>query len=83
MALSKINPTNLSSWASLDKKFKAECNSHISTFFEESDRLEKFTTSWRDFYLDFSKNRLSSSSFELLVDPVSYTHLTLPTSVTV
>jgi hypothetical protein len=39
MALSKINPTNLSSWANLDKKFKAECNSHISTFFEESDRL--------------------------------------------
>ena len=38
MALSKINPTNLSSWAKLDKKFKAECNIHISTFFEESDR---------------------------------------------
>ena len=68
MALSKINPTNLSSWAKLDKKFKAECNNHISSFFKESDRLEKFTISWRDFYLDFSKNRLSSSSFKLLID---------------
>ena len=75
MALSKINPTNLSSWASLDKKFKAECDNHISTFFEESDRLEKFTINWRDFYLDFSKNRLSSSSFQLLVDLCGETDL--------
>lgn len=75
MALSKINPTNLSSWAKLDKKFKAECNNHISTFFEESDRLEKFTTSWKDFYLDFSKNRLSSSSFKLLLDLCGETDL--------
>ena len=75
MALSKINPTNLSSWAKLDKKFKAECNNHISSFFEDSDRLEKFTISWRDFYLDFSKNRLSSSSFKLLLDLCGETDL--------
>jgi glucose-6-phosphate isomerase len=75
MALSKINPTNLSSWANLDKKFKAECDNHISSFFEESDRLEKFTISWKDFYLDFSKNRLSSSSFKLLIDLCGETDL--------
>ena len=75
MALSKIDPTSLSSWASLDKKFKAECDNHISSFFEESDRLEKFTISWKDFYLDFSKNRLSSSSFKLLIDLCGETDL--------
>jgi len=38
MGLSKINPTKLNSWLDLEKKFKAEGNKHISSFFEESDR---------------------------------------------
>ena len=58
MGLSKINPTKLNSWLDLEKKFKAEGNKHISSFFKESDRLEEFSISWKDFYIDFSKNRL-------------------------
>jgi glucose-6-phosphate isomerase len=75
MALSKINPTNLSSWSDLEKQFQAEYEDHISSFFEESDRLESFTINWKDFYLDFSKNRLSSSSLKLLVELCKETDL--------
>ena len=75
MGLSKINPTNLNSWSGLEKKFKAEGNNHISSFFEERDRLEEFTISWKDFYVDFSKNRLSSSTLKLLIDLSNETNL--------
>ena len=75
MGLSKINPTTLNSWSGLEKKFKAEGDNHISSFFEESDRLEEFTISWKDFYVDFSKNRLSSSTLKLLIDLSNETNL--------
>ncbi|MBT4324261.1 MAG: glucose-6-phosphate isomerase, partial [Cryomorphaceae bacterium] len=75
MGLSKINPTNLNSWSGLEKKFKTEGKNHISSFFEESDRLEEFTISWKDFYVDFSKNRLSSSTLKLLIDLSNETNL--------
>jgi glucose-6-phosphate isomerase len=75
MGLSKINPTNLNSWSGLEKKFKAEGANHISSFFEENDRLEEFTISWKDFYVDFSKNRLSSSTLKLLIDLSNETDL--------
>ena len=51
MALSKQNPTNLNSWLRLDEQFKIECDNHISSFFDEEDRLQEFTISWEDFYL--------------------------------
>ena len=75
MGLSKINPTNLNSWLELEKNHKAEGGNHISSFFEENDRLEKFTISWNDFYVDFSKNRLSSSTLRLLIDLCNETNL--------
>ena len=75
MGLSKINPTKLNSWLNLEKKFKAEGDKHISSFFEESDRLEEFSISWKDFYIDFSKNRLSSSTLNLLIDLCNETNL--------
>ena len=75
MGLSKINPTNLNSWLELEKNHKAEGGNHISSFFEENDRLEKFTISWNDFYVDFSKNRLSSSTLKLLIDLCNETNL--------
>ena len=67
MALSKINPTKLSSWKKLIQQFDKENSYHINDFFkEENKRIEKFSINWNNFYLDFSKNRLSNSSFKLL-----------------
>ena len=67
MALSKINPTELSSWKKLIEQFDKENSHHITDFFKrENNRLNEFSINWNNFYLDFSKNRLSNNSFKLL-----------------
>ena len=67
MALSKINPTRLSSWKKLIEQFDKENNHHINDFFKkENNRLDEFSINWNNFYVDFSKNRLSNNSFKLL-----------------
>ena len=76
MALSKINPTKLSSWNKLVKQFDKESDQHINEFFkEENKRLEEFSISWNNFYLDFSKNRLSNNTFKLLTSLCEETNL--------
>ena len=76
MALSKINPTRLSSWKKLIKQFDIENNHHISDFFKEGDnRLDEFTINWNNFYVDFSKNRLSKNTFKLLTSLCKETNL--------
>ena len=76
MALSKINPTKLSSWKKLIQQFDKENNYHINDFFtKENNRLEKFSINWNNFYVDFSKNRLSNNSFKLLKSLCEETNL--------
>ncbi len=76
MALSKINPTKMSSWKKLVQQFDKEFDYHISDLFkEENDRLEKFSISWNNFYLDFSKNRLSRNTYKLLISLCEETNL--------
>ena len=66
MALSKKNPTSQKSWSSLEKLYNQENNIHINDYFKsENDRLEKFTISFNDLYVDFSKNRISKKAFDL------------------
>ena len=56
MSLSKKNPTNQKSWSSLEKLYNQENNLHINDYFKsEKNRLEKFTASFDDLYVDFSK----------------------------
>ena len=76
MALSKINPTKQSSWKKLVQQFDKENNFHINDFFkEENNRLDEFCINWENFYVDFSKNRLSNNSFKLLTDLCKETNL--------
>ena len=76
MALSKINPSKLSSWKKLVQQFDKEYGHHINDFFkEENDRLENFSISWSNFYLDFSKNRFSNNTFKLLTNLCEETDL--------
>ena len=76
MALSKINPTKQSSWKKLVQQFDKENNFHINDFFKkENNRLDKFCINWENFYVDFSKNRLSNNSFKLLTDLCKETNL--------
>jgi glucose-6-phosphate isomerase len=76
VALTKINPTKLSSWKKLVQQCDKEYDYHISDFFkEENNRIEKFSVSWNNFYLDFSKNRLSNNTFKLLANLCEETNL--------
>ena len=76
MALSKINPTKLSSWKKLIEQFNKENNYHITDFFKkENNRLDEFSINWNNFYLDFSKNRLSNNSLKLLTNLCEETNL--------
>ena len=55
MALSKINPTKLSSWKKLVQQFDKENNLHINDFFkEENNRLDEFCINWVFFFMPTS-----------------------------
>ncbi|MGC6402817.1 MAG: glucose-6-phosphate isomerase [Flavobacteriaceae bacterium] len=69
MPLPKINPTTTAAWAQLQKQFEADKEKTILQHFDnETDRLEAFTLQWEDFYVDLSKNRLSQTTKDTLID---------------
>jgi len=69
MPLPKINPTTTAVWAQLQKQFEADKEKTILQHFDnETDRLEAFTLQWEDFYVDLSKNRLSQTTKDTLID---------------
>jgi len=75
MALSKINPSKLDVWSKLKRQFQLESNYHLLDFFQEKDRLKYFTINEDNFYVDFSKNRLSKKTFNLLISLCDKTDL--------
>lgn len=68
MALPKINPTSTVAWKKLLKHFKdVECLHMKDLFKEDVNRADKFTIRWEDFYIDYSKNRITEETKSLLV----------------
>ena len=66
MALQSINPTETKAWAKLKVHFEAIKDQHMKTWFAENPgRADEFTIQWDDFYVDFSKNRISSETMTL------------------
>ncbi|WP_417290538.1 glucose-6-phosphate isomerase [Corallibacter sp.] len=69
MALPKINPTTTTAWKNLQDHFSAVKDTHIKTLFaQDKERVNKLTITWEDFYLDFSKNRITDETMGLLQD---------------
>ncbi|MDB0040737.1 glucose-6-phosphate isomerase [Algibacter sp.] len=69
MALPNINPTTTDSWKKLKEHFNDVKNVHMKDLFaEDKDRANKFTIKWDDFYVDFSKNRITSETFKYLLE---------------
>ena len=67
MALNSINPTQTKAWSKLAAHFESIKESQMKTWFKENpDRAEEFTIQWEDFYVDFSKNRITSETLVLL-----------------
>ncbi len=68
MPLHKINPTTTKSWASLTQHFSDTKNSHLKDLFaSDANRAQEFSLEWKDFLLDFSKNRITTKTMKLLV----------------
>ena len=62
MSLKSQNPTKTTSWIQTLRNQR----SHMKTWFKENpNRAEEFTIKWEDFYVDFSKNRITSETLEL------------------
>ena len=69
MALQNINPTTTNSWKKLIAHFDTIKTSHLKDFFKnDRHRAKNFTIGFDDFTLDFSKNRISQETIDLLVE---------------
>ncbi|ASV30420.1 glucose-6-phosphate isomerase [Maribacter cobaltidurans] len=68
MKLNNIDPTTTEAWKKLDQHYKHSRDIQIKSLFaEDSKRAENFSKKWNDFLLDFSKNRITSETMELLL----------------
>ncbi len=69
MALPNINPTTTESWKKLQEHFNSIKDVHMKDLFtQDKERANKFTIQWEDFYVDFSKNRITEETLKLLIE---------------
>ena len=67
MSLPKIDPTSTHAWKKLQVHFQSMEEVHMKELFEQNpDRANKLSLEWEDFYVDFSKNRLTEETLALL-----------------
>ncbi len=68
MSLPSINPTKTEAWKALDKHFQQiESQEMQQVFLEDPNRADRFKIEWQDFYVDYSKNRITEKTISLLV----------------
>lgn len=69
MALPNINPTSSASWKKLQAHFEAIKEVHMKDLFaKDANRANKMTIAWDDFYVDFSKNRITEETLVYLLE---------------
>ncbi|MBC8755176.1 glucose-6-phosphate isomerase [Kordia sp. YSTF-M3] len=67
--LTNINPTETEVWKKLQEHFHATKSFAIKEQFKtDSERADRFTIQWKDFYVDYSKNRISQETMDLLLE---------------
>ncbi|MDR9458398.1 MAG: glucose-6-phosphate isomerase [Salegentibacter sp.] len=65
--MKNINPTQTTAWKKLAEHYKEVKNLEMKELFEKDPgRASEFTLEWEDLYLDFSKNRITSKTRDLL-----------------
>lgn len=69
MALKNIDPTQTRSWLKLKEHFNQIKDVHMTQWFnEDEERANRFTIKWDDFFVDYSKNRITQETINLFVD---------------
>jgi glucose-6-phosphate isomerase len=68
MALKNINPTTTNAWKELTKHFNDIQNINIKNLDKEVNRKEDFSLIFEYLSVDFSKNRITKETIQLLVD---------------
>ncbi|MGJ8743350.1 glucose-6-phosphate isomerase [Polaribacter sp.] len=68
MALKNINPTTTNAWTALTNHFNEIENINIKDLAKENNRKEDFSIKLNDLEVDFSKNRITQKTIDLLVE---------------
>ena len=69
MALKATNPTTTNSWNKLQSHFETIKSKHLKDLFStDAERANDLTVKWEDFYVDFSKNRITTETITLLTE---------------
>lgn len=69
MSLKKINPTNAKAWKALRDHHKKIENTQLKELFaSDKDRAKKFTLQSQGFFVDYSKNNITTETKKLLLD---------------
>jgi glucose-6-phosphate isomerase len=67
--MKNINPTQTTAWKKLEKHFSDVQQLQLKMQFEKDpERASKFSIAWEDFYLDYSKNRITADTRDLLLE---------------
>ncbi len=67
MPLNSINPTQTAAWQKLEAHFAQVKGLKMQDLFaEDANRAAQFHIEWQDFLLDFSKNRITADTMQLL-----------------
>lgn len=76
MSLSHINPTQTEAWSQLKAHYDQTKSIHLKDqFTEDKNRASKFSINWKNFFIDFSKNRINDKTIKLLLQLAEETHL--------
>ena len=68
MSFPSINPTKTKSWQHLIQHYKSVHDIKMKDLFaQDKNRADKFTIKWDDFYVDFSKNRITEETLKYLL----------------
>ncbi len=67
--LPSINPSTTRSWAALKEHYQEIRSIHMRQLFQEDpDRFNRFSRKHHDFLIDFSKNRITDTTWNLLLE---------------
>lgn len=68
MPLPTTNPTSTEAWKALGEHYRETRDLHLKELFkEDTSRAEEFSIRWESFLVDYSKNRITARTRELLL----------------